>query len=125
MKMNHDDILSKYIDRLDRDQSDLRADIREIEKKSANTLESIEKSMDLRLNKIEDLIAKQGDDLNRKIIDSYNKFETKLNEANKETKTMNRQFLIFLIGTFLSIAGILAAAFYQIANLINSLSKAH
>ncbi|HPU42024.1 MAG TPA: hypothetical protein PKY26_06450, partial [Acetivibrio clariflavus] len=107
--MNNDDILSKYIEKVDRDQSDLRADMREIEKKTANTLENIERRMDLRLNRIEDLIAKQNDDLNKKIPDSYSKLESKINEANREFKVMNRQFLIFLIGTFLSIAGILAA----------------
>ncbi|AEV69294.1 hypothetical protein [Acetivibrio clariflavus] len=121
--MNNDDILSKYIEKVDRDQSDLRADMREIEKKTANTLENIERRMDLRLNRIEDLIAKQNDDLNKKIPDSYSKLESKINEANREFKVMNRQFLIFLIGTFLSIAGILAAAFYQIANLIQKLQN--
>jgi len=121
--MNNDDILSKYIEKVDRDQSDLRFDIREIEKRTSHTLENIEKRMDSRLNRIEDLIAKQSDDLNKKIADSYSKLESKMNEHNREFKTMNRQFLIFLIGTFLSIAGILAAAFYQIANLINKLPK--
>lgn len=121
--MNNDDILSKYIEKVDRDQSDLRADMREIEKRTANTLENIERRMDLRLNRIEDLIAKQNDDLNKKIPDSYSKLESKINEANREFKVMNRQFLIFLIGTFLSIAGILAAAFYQIANLIQKLQN--
>jgi len=122
--MNNDDILSKYIEKVDRDQSDLRADMREIEKRTANTLENMERRMDIRLNRIEDLIAKQNDDLNKKIPDSYSKLETKINEANREFKVMNRQFLIFLIGTFLSIAGILAAAFYQIANLIQKLQNA-
>lgn len=122
--MNNDDILSKYIEKVDRDQSDLRADMREIQKRTADTLESIEKRMDLRLNRIEDLISKQSDELNKKIPDSYSKLESRINESNKEFKAMNRQFLIFLIGTFLTIAGILATAFYQITNLIHKLSQA-
>lgn len=58
--MNNDDFLSKYIEKIDHDQSDLREDIRESERRTSTKLESIEERMDKRLDRIEDMINGQG-----------------------------------------------------------------
>lgn len=71
--MTSDDFLSKYIEKVDRDQSDLRNDIRESERRISERTAAIEERMDNRLNRIEDMISSQGgkiDDTNGSIPDS-------------------------------------------------------
>lgn len=55
-KMNENDILKAYIEKVDRDQSDLRTDIRESENRTSEKINKIEERMDVRLNRIEDMI---------------------------------------------------------------------
>ena len=65
--MNSDDMLKSYIDKVDRDQADLRQDIRDREEKTSKRLESIEGRMDTRLNRIEDMISKSSDNVELKM----------------------------------------------------------
>lgn len=55
-KMNDNDLLKAYIEKINQDQSELRADIRESERRTSERLDKIEKRMDDRLNRIEDMI---------------------------------------------------------------------
>ena len=59
--MNNDNILERYINKVDRDQSDLRNDIRESERRTQENLSKIEERMDTRLNRIENMMSKQND----------------------------------------------------------------
>lgn len=59
--MDSNQILEKYIDKVDRDQVALRADIRESERRIFSQIKSSEDRMDLRLNRIEDMISHVND----------------------------------------------------------------
>lgn len=65
--MTNDEFLNKYIEKLDRDQSDLRTDIRESERRSNERSKAVEDRMDNRLDRIEDMISKQTENVDRKI----------------------------------------------------------
>lgn len=71
-KMNENDILKSYIEKVDRDQSDLRADIRESENRTSEKINRIEERMDVRLNRIEDMI-KQSTEQNSDNLKSLEK----------------------------------------------------
>jgi hypothetical protein len=82
--MDNNDLLSKYIEKVDRDQSDLRTDIRESERRTSEHIAAVEERMDGRLNRIEDLISKQTnkiDETASKQSDKINKMGDKLNET--------------------------------------------
>lgn len=76
--MNENDILKTYMQKIDKDQSDLRQDIRESERRTTERMRHIEERMDERLNRIEDLIAKTNDAVDKKF--------DKIVEDNKNTK---------------------------------------
>lgn len=59
-KMDNDKILEKYLEKVDRDQSDLRNDIRESERRTQERISAIEQKMDDRLNRIEDMMISQN-----------------------------------------------------------------
>lgn len=59
--MDNNQILEKYIDKVDRDQAALRTDIRESERRIFSQIKSSEDRMDLRLNRIEDMISHVND----------------------------------------------------------------
>lgn len=59
--MNNGDILERYINKVNRDQSDLRNDIRVSKRHTQENLSKIEERMDTRLNRIEDMMFKQND----------------------------------------------------------------
>ena len=77
-KMNENDILKAYIEKVDRDQSDLRADIRESERRTSEKMDKIEERMDQRLNRIEDMIQKSTKDTADSIEKLNEKVESKL-----------------------------------------------
>lgn len=73
-KMNENDMLKTYMEKVDRDQSDLRADIRASERRTSEKIDKMEERMDQRLNRIEDMIqsytketADSIDKLNEKV----------------------------------------------------------
>lgn len=50
---NMDDLLKSYIEKVDRDQSELREDVRESERRTEKKISEFEYKIDNRLNKIE------------------------------------------------------------------------
>lgn len=62
--MDNNKLLEKYIEKMDRDQSDLRRDIQMSEDRTNKRLSEIEQRMDNRLNRIEDMISGQNDKIN-------------------------------------------------------------
>ena len=66
-KMDSNELLKAYIEKVDRDQSDLRSDIRESERRTSAKIDNIERRMDGRLNRIEDMISNSINKNNEKI----------------------------------------------------------
>lgn len=89
--MTNDEFLSRYIEKVDRDQSDLRADIREGERRTSEKISSVEERMDSRLNKIENLFVKMDEKITRldeKLDDRLEKMDQKLDNSNKFVQNM-------------------------------------
>jgi hypothetical protein len=96
--MDNNKLLEKYIDKMDRDQSDLRNDIRASENRTARNIELLEERNIERLNRIEQII----NDHNAKIDEKYEKLESKIDSNNK--------FIISLsISTIIGIAAMVIA----------------
>lgn len=91
--MNENDLLKVYIEKTDRDQSDLRADIRESEKRTAEHINRIEDRMDDRLKRIEELILKTNDSIDEKI-----------NDIKKETADTRKWIIGVCLATIIGIA---------------------
>ena len=66
-KMDSNELLKAYMEKVDRDQSDLRSDIRESERRTSANIDNIERRMDERLNRIEDMISNSINKNNEKI----------------------------------------------------------
>ena len=91
---NMDDILKTYIEKVDRDQSDLREDIRESERRTAENISKTEQRMDKRLDRIEEMIKEQGKEIQD--------VKQELNDSMRE----NRKFMWGIaITIFLSVVG--------------------
>lgn len=131
--MNNDRLLEKYMDKIDRDQSTLKDDIKasesrmhehtsESEKRMEGAVKRIEENissseakMDARLNRIEDAVSKT----NENFVNETEKIKTAVNENKK-----------FMIGILISIVAIVLAtvigmftitqAFFNMQNASNS-----
>lgn len=112
-----DDLLQKYIEKVDRDQSDLREDIRESEKRIYKATEESEKRMDRRLDKIEQMISDQ----NNKIEALTEKVSEKLDDDKKYRHTNNVAIVIGVVATVISMIGIYYATVSTITNIIGML----
>lgn len=66
-RMDSNELLKAYMEKVDRDQSDLRSDIRESERRTSAKIDNIERRMDERLNRIEDMISNSINKNNEKI----------------------------------------------------------
>lgn len=98
-----DKLLEKYIDKMDRDQSDLRNDIRASESRTARSIELSEERNIERFNRIEQMINEH----NSKIDEKYEKLESKIDNNNK--------FIISLsITTILGIAAMVVAVILSV-----------
>lgn len=73
------DILEKYIEKVDRDQAELRNDIRESERRTAGSIAAIEGRMDKRIEKIESLLINHTVAIDAKI----SGLEDKTDSTNK------------------------------------------
>lgn len=116
-KMENNNLLEKYIEKVDRDQSDLRSDIRASEERTSKNLSEVQQRMDVRLNRIEDLLIKQNQSFEVKFDKLENKIDTKVN--NLETKMDdNRKFMWGIVVTI--IVSCVATAI-SVASMNNSL----
>jgi len=98
--MDNNEILEKYIEKVDRDQSDLRSDIRESERRTSERMAMVEERMDNRLNRIEDLIGQT----NRDVSEKYDKLYDKMLEIEPKTTTILRWNIGVSIATIIGIA---------------------
>ena len=99
-KMNENDILKTFIEKVDRDQSDLKIDIRESEKRTSDKINKMEERMDARLNRIEDAIAKSVESTDEKMDDLKKTVDSKMNWV-----------IGTCLATIIGIAGIAGALF--------------
>jgi hypothetical protein len=77
--VDNNEILMKYMEKVDRDQSDLRNDIRESEHRTTERISSIEERMDNRLDRIEDMISEHTKSIDEK----FSNLESKIDSNNK------------------------------------------
>lgn len=96
-----DDLLQKYIEKVDRDQSDLRVDIRESEKRNQKRFEESDKRIEERMIRIADMIQQQ----NQKI----DKIDEKMDNISKEVSTGLNEYRKFMWGIAFSIFLAIAA----------------
>lgn len=119
--MDNNDILIKYMEKVDRDQSDLKQDIRESEKRTAEHLKSVEERMDNRLNRIEDIIAKQTENLNDKI-DSINTKIDSLGETLGEKIEKNNKFINTMsVTTIIGVSAITVAVVWGLFSFFTTI----
>lgn len=109
-----DDLLEKYIEKVDRDQSDLRNDIREMERRYQKNIDDAERRMDKRLDRIEQMIQDQ----NNKIDSLSEKVTTKLEEDRKYRHTNNIAIVIGVVTTVIAMLGICYATVSTITDIL-------
>ena len=110
-----DDLLQKYIEKVDRDQSDLRKDIQDSEDRVNRVVENSEQRMDKRLDRIEQMI----NDQNNRIDALSEKITTKLEEDRKYRHTNNIAIVLGVIATVAAMVGIYYATVSTIASIVH------
>lgn len=110
-----DDLLQKYIEKVDRDQSDLRKDIKDSEDRVNRVVENSEQRMDKRLDRIEQMI----NDQNNRIDALSEKITTKLEEDRKYRHTNNIAIVLGVIATVAAMIGIYYATVSTIATIVH------
>ena len=110
-----DDLLQKYIEKVDRDQSDLRKDIKDSEDRVNRVVENSEQRMDKRLDRIEQMI----NDQNNRIDALSEKITTKLEEDRKYRHTNNIAIVLGVIATVAAMVGIYYATVSTIASIVH------
>ena len=110
-----DELLKAYIEKVDRDQSELREDIRESEKRTEKRIEDSEQRMNMRLDKIEEMINKQND----KIDELKQSVNNKLEDDKKYRHTNNIAIVIGVISTVIAMIGIYYATVSTITDILS------
>lgn len=119
--MDNNDILKTYIDKIDRDQTALREDIRESERRTSGHIASVEEKMDARLNRIEDMIAKSNDRLDLKMASIEGKIESVDSKIDAKLETFRgelREHKIFRASMTIAIIGVCLATIIGIATMV-------
>lgn len=109
-----DDLLKTYIEKVDRDQSELREDIRESEKRTEKRIADSERRMDEHLDKIEQLIISQND----KMDDFKQKVSDKLDADKKDRHSNNIALFIGAISVLVAMVAIYYATISTITSIL-------
>lgn len=118
--MENDKMLEMYISKMDRDQSDLRNDIRASEQRTSEQLRSMESRMDNSLKRIEDIIERQSikSENDKKDIDA--KVEG-IKAEIQASASENRKFMWGIVFTIvLGIAAMIVSMCIGIAQIIGA-----
>lgn len=110
---NMDKILEKYIDKLDRDQSDLRHDMRASEERIAKLIEDSNERTEDSYNRIEDLIKEYKLD-NSRLESKFDSLQEKVSKDVKENKN-------FALATLISIVAILVTFIIGIVQIVTAI----
>lgn len=100
-EMDNNKILELYIAKVDKDQSELKQDIRESENRIFQKVSDSEERMNKRLDKIEDLIKDQNT--------KFDKMDDKIVEVSQSVKNGLEDYRKFLWGITISILLAIAA----------------
>ena len=109
-----DDLLQKYIEKVDRDQSDLKEDIRESERRNQKRSEDSERRLEDRMERLERLISGQSD----KIDGLKEEVQKQLSEDKRYRHTNNIAIVLGVIATALTMVGIYYATVSMITDII-------
>ena len=110
---NMDDLLKSYIEKVDRDQSELREDVRESERRTEKKISEFDK-IDNRLNKIEQILNSQND----KIDDLKQTVNGKMEEEKKYRHSNNIAIVIGVVSTVVAMIGIYYATISTITSIL-------
>jgi len=108
-----DDLIQKYIDKVDRDQSDLREDIRESEKRIHEDSRELEKRMDSRLDRIEEMIEKQNE--------SINNLGEKVSSGLRENKNFMWGITATIVLSIIASVGVIVATYQSTISLLQNM----
>lgn len=103
-EMSENDLLKAYMDKISQDQSDIRSEVRESEKRISERVNEIEKRMDARLNRIEDMITSSTESM-----------DTAVDKLKESVDSKMRWVVGTSITTILGIAAMVVTAIVTIA----------
>jgi len=104
---NMDDLLKSYIEKVDRDQSELREDVRESERRTEKKISEFE-------YKIEQILNSQND----KIDDLKQTVNDKMEEEKKYRHSNNIAIVIGVVSTVVAMIGIYYATISTITSIL-------
>lgn len=110
---NMDDLLKTYIEKVDRDQSDLREDIRENERRTEKRISETENRMDSRLERIEKMIASQTEKIDSIKDDVNNKME--------ENKKFMWGIVVSILLSIVASIGVIIATYFSTISLLKDM----
>lgn len=112
--MEDNKLLEKYMDKIDRDQRELRNDVREREARIEKQISDSEARENDRMNRIEQLIVSQ----NEKIDSLNDKVREQLESDKKYRHTNNIAIVIGVVTTVIAMIGIYFATVSMITDII-------
>lgn len=110
---NMDDLLKTYIEKVDRDQSDLREDIRENERRTEKRISETENRMDSRLERIEKMIASQTE----KIVS----IKDDVNNKMEENKKFMWGIVVSILLSIVASIGVIIATYFSTISLLKDM----
>lgn len=119
--VDNNQILEKYIDKVDRDQAALREDLRESERRIAEHSSATEERMDARLNRIEDMITKSNERLDQQITSIENKIDSVDSKIDSKLEAFRgelREHKFFRASMTIAIVGVCLATIIGIAAMV-------
>ena len=113
--MKSDDMLRAYMDKVDKDQRELKSEMRERENRISLNIRESEQRMDARLDRIEKMICEQNENYDKKIETLSNK----LDDSVVAIQSNKRQIIALIIATIISVAGVAIAAIQVVQGFIS------
>ncbi|GEM_PF-969543 len=105
-KVDNEKMLEMYIQKMNDDQNQLRQDIRSSEERTSSRVEDIEKKMDARLNRIEDMITQSSKNND----DSIKRLEDKIDQNNKHFQNMTNANIAFAVASVIAVVALVITA---------------
>ncbi len=112
--MDDNKLLEIYMDKIDRDQRELRNDMRERESRITKQIAEAEKRENERMSRIEDLIKDQNTIINN----LKDEVQSKLEDDKKYRHTNNIAIVSGVVATVLAMIGIYYATVSMITDII-------
>ena len=113
--MENDKILELYISKVDKDQAELKQDVRDSEKRFSDKVLESEIRMDNRLERIEGMINEQSKD----VISLKDEIKNRMEEDKKYRHTNNIAIVIGVITTVIAMIGIYYATVSMVTDILN------